>query len=503
MGSSGSSGGPIPDASISATVGALTRNEFAAGLSVTGGTIVSGDAGGHWTVSGGRLYPSPVGDAADLNAGPYALKFNDGSNVNVIIEPGTWDVTDQTEWDFVAKQPSGTLAGKKIALRNAAPLTLGITGVSGTPFRRLDLRDGGGNPLVVEGRFGEVGAWDDYCEIDRVQQLRGARGLTFRHLRTSKTNLTKFQIIGESSFPVDDIIIEDCDVSGQVADPNGDYSTSSNYPNRNIDLITTGGSVSLRVGKVTVRNCRVRWGANLINLSSDADGGGVEITGNDLAYFYNDAAKVSMGTPAVPNPVAVSDNFIHDPMGLPTDSDAQHPDAIQVSGNIGALADWIGIVIERNIIIPGTARGVMQSIFVDDMKTSGGDSGFFFTATIRNNLVSNNVAQGIWVAQAKNCVIENNTVVAWNQAANSTVSILVGTGTNNATNGGGNTVTDNIADSLNIVGGSTEANNFIAGRNGIVFDYAELFDGPDFNPATKSEAKIFFNPKVTVGASIA
>lgn len=486
---------------VNETYGALSRAQEGAGIAVTGTSISSGDPSGHWQIASGFLFPSTAGDTADLNAGPYELVLDDDSTVNVTIEANTWDVATTAEWLVIAGQSAVTLAGKKIALRNSSVINLGITGGSGTPFRRLDLRDGSGNPLVVEGRFGEVGAWDDYCEIDRVQQLRGTRGVTFQHLRTSKTNVTKFALLGEASFNLDDITITDCDISGEVADPNGDYTTSSNYPNRNIDLITTAGTPTGTAGNITITNNRIQWAGNCVQIGVDKAGGETIITGNEIRYFYDDGVKFSVGTSATVYPVTISDNFITDPVGLPTDSDAQHPDAIQVIGDPTRAGDASGITIERNIILQGSARGVMQSIFIDDMKTSAGDSGFFFVVTARDNLIINNITQGIWVAQAKNCLIDNNTVVAWNEASVGTPLIQIGAGSSNPTNGGGNTATDNIADSLNIVAGSTVSNNFTAGLNGVTIAYSTLFDGPTFAPTTEAEAKAQFNPKAAANGA--
>jgi hypothetical protein len=502
--SSGSTGGPGPGPSTSETIGAFTRHQFGAGLPVSASAIIAGDAGDHWTVSGGRLYPSAAGDAADLNAGPYALEFNDGSSINVTIESDTWDVTDQSEWDFVARQSSATLAGKTIALRNTGTITLGITGGFGTPFRRADLRDGSNNPLVVKGRLGEVGEWDNYCEIDRVQFMRGARGLTFRHLKTEATNVAKFTIVGEGSNNADDITIDDCWVRGEVGDPNGDYSSSSNYPNLNRDLINTTGSAIGAVGNVTVTNCKIEWGDSLVNIRVDRPGGQSIITGNECAYFYGDAIAVTMA-PANPLPTTISDNFIHDTVGLATDSANPHVDALRLQGSTTAVADWDNIVIERNAILQGNARGDMQAIFLDDMKTSNGDSGRYFEAVIRNNIIAIDFSvHGITVIQAKDCLVENNTVMSWGQGSNNSPSIFIASsGLTTATSGGGNTVRDCIADNIgDSLGASTRSNNFEAGLNGSAIAYSALFDGPTYAPETVAEARVLLNPKVSAGAVI-
>jgi|GEM_PF-6876590 len=360
------------------SMGALSRNQSGAGIDTTATAIVSGDPSDHWTVSGGRLYPSAAGDTADLNAGPYTLEMDNGDTL--------------------------------------------------------------------------------------------------------------------------DITIEDCWISGEIADPNGDYSTSSNYPNLNLDLVNTTGSINGTIGNITVKDNLVEWGASLVNIRVDKAGHESVVTGNHCRYFYDDAIAVAMVAGGVGLPTTISDNFVHDSVGKTTDSAAPHVDAIRLIANAGATADWSGITMQRNIVLKGTSRGDMQAFLLDDLKTGATDSGFFFTGEISNNIIACDAAQGIWVGQAKNFTIDNNTVIGFDEAAVSTPSILVGTGTANATNGGGNTISDNIADSYSIDGGDTASNNYTAGLNGATIGYATLFDGPDFDPATAAEAKAFLNPKVAAGA---
>ena len=245
---SGDTGTGPPGETITHFFGALSRDQFGAGIPVAAGSIVSGDANGHWQIAAGRLYPTAAGDAADLDAGPYSLVLNDGTLAIVNIEQDTWDVTDQSEWNAIANQSETVLRGRSIALRNPSTLNLGITGAFASPFRRAELRDAanGNRPLTIFGRSGAPGVFDDYCEIDKVQQLRGTRGVTFRHLKTTAVAEQKFRFIGESSRHCEDIIIDDCWVRGAPADPNGNYSNSSNYPNLNKDLIATTGTVAIR-----------------------------------------------------------------------------------------------------------------------------------------------------------------------------------------------------------------------------------------------------------------
>jgi hypothetical protein len=66
----------------------------AGGVAVTGTSITSGDASGHWTITGGYLVPSATGDTADLNLGPYNLVFDDASTLTVSILANAAHVRD-------------------------------------------------------------------------------------------------------------------------------------------------------------------------------------------------------------------------------------------------------------------------------------------------------------------------------------------------------------------------------------------------------------------------
>jgi len=487
------------------TYGALSRAQEGAGIATTTTAITGGDPSGHWQISNGRLYPSIAGDAAELSAGPYALELDDGTTQTITIEANTWDVATQSEWDFVATQSAATLAGKKIALRNTTTINLGITGVPGTPFRRDDYRDVSNNPCVVEGRFGAPRAWDDYCRIDKVATMRGARGVTFKHLRTTPVAESKFVLLGESANVIDDITIDDCWISGAVGDPYGDYADSTNYPNNAIDIVKTAGSANNSVGSITVKNCLVQWGGTLINLRVDLQGSEVLIEGNEVRYFADDGIAVAMAADGSSHPVTIRSNLIYGPISKPTDSAGAHPDAIRLLGNANATADWTDILIEYNVCLQGLSRGDTQAIFLDDMRTQALDSGFFFVATIRHNITAISTApHGIWVMQAKNCLIDQNTVVSWGAAsgANQTPSILIGPGTTTGTSGGGNTISNCIADAIGTSAGAlTLTNNRILGQNGAIIPYIDVFDGPTFTPATLAEALTVFATKVAAGGA--
>jgi len=250
------SGGPAP---VTATFGNLTIAGHG-GVAVTGTSISSGDASGHWTITGGYIVPSAAGDTANLNLGPYALVLDNGQQVNITIATNEWDVRQTSEWDTVIVQATATLSGKKISIRPGATITTGVNGTA-TRLRRADY---GGLEIYCRDTT-------TYADVDKFY-LRGVRNLTFRRLRTTAVAETKFTILGETANNAAGVTIDQCHVRGVTADANGNYTTSSNYPNNGVDLITTGGSQINSVGSLTITNNLVEWCGSGINIRVSQSG---------------------------------------------------------------------------------------------------------------------------------------------------------------------------------------------------------------------------------------
>ena len=109
---------PITSGDVTTTFGNLTL-EGAGGVAVTGTSISSGDASGHWQISGGFLSPSAAGETANLNLGPYSLTLDDGQTVAITIEADTYTVRSEAEIAAVVALGSATVSGKTIAVRQA------------------------------------------------------------------------------------------------------------------------------------------------------------------------------------------------------------------------------------------------------------------------------------------------------------------------------------------------------------------------------------------------
>lgn len=467
---------------VNATFGNLTIAGHG-GVAVTGTSISSGDASGHWTITGGFIVPSAAGDTANLNLGPYALVLDNGQQVNITIAADEWDVRQTSEWDTVITQATATLSGKKIAIRPGATITTGVDGAAA----RLRRADFGGLEIYCRDTAG-------YADVDKFH-LRGTRNVTLRRLRTTAVAEVKFQLTGEVANNLAGITIDQCHVSGQVADANGDYTTSTNYPNNGIDLIRTTGSSANAVGSLVITNNIVEWCGSGINIRVCQSGAATStVTGNLVRYFYDDGIAVS-GSGSIATEVGyncaanVSDNVVHDCVGLPTDSAAPHTDAYRFIANSIMTTDW-AITFNRNIYFPGTARGGMlcQGLLASDFKKAGVDSGFFFTGSaIGNVIITRDSTWGMAIENAKSFVALNNTVIkATALTTGSPVQMAVGAGSTDSTTSGTHRIERNIADAFDIAGSPTLTDNITSGTGGTTLPYSGTFDGPSFNPASRA-----------------
>ena len=472
-------GGTATPTTVTATFGNLTIAGHG-GVAVTGTTISSGDASGHWTITGGYVVPSAAGDTANLNLGPYALVLDNGQLVNITIATNEWDVRQTSEWDTVITQSTATLSAKKIAIRPGATITTGVDGTAA----RLRRADYGGLEIYCRDTT-------TYADVTRFS-LRGTRNVTFRRLRTDETVNSKFNIIGETANNAAGITIDQCHVRGAPGDPNGDYTTSTNYPMNGQNLIRTGSSNDNAVGNLTITNNLIEWSNTAIQFKvSQSAAATSTITGNRIRYYYSDAITGSPSGTATEVGYdcvcTIADNVISDSVGKFTDSANPHPDAIRGVATNVATSDWT-VNIYRNILFPGTARGGLgQGIFLSDYKSGGIDSGFFYKATLIGNVVvTSSSTWPIQVENAKSSVAVNNTVLQSDaNATGLTAQISLGTGSNGTTSGT-HRAERNIADSFNIGGSPTLTDNITSGIKGATLAYSGTFDGPTFEPLSRA-----------------
>lgn len=482
-------------AAVNTTFGNLTIAGHG-GVAVSGTSISSGDASGHWTITGGYIVPSAAGDTANLNLGPYALVLDNGQQVNITIASNEWDVRQTSEWDTVIVQATATLSGKKIAIRPGATITTGVDGTAA----RLRRADYGGLEIYCRDTT-------TYADIDSFS-LRGTRNVTFRRLRTTADATIKFNIIGETANNAAGITIDQCHIRGATGDPFGNYSTSTNYPNNGINLIRSSSSADNSVGNITVSNNLIEWCNSAIVLKVSTAGTPTgTVTGNRIRYYYSDGVTLSAagsGTEtAVVSTYDVFDNVVSDCVGLSTDSGAPHPDAIRFVATNTAKADC-NINVYRNILFPGNSRGGLgQGIFASDYKASGVDSGFFFIAKLIGNVVVTSASTWpILVENAKNSVALNNTVIQSDANLTGNIAqISLGTGSNGTTSGT-HRLERNIADAYNIGGSPTLTDNITSGNKGATLPYSGTFDGPTFEPLSRADVFTMLDVKASGPADL-
>lgn len=479
----------IPTASVvvgDASFGALTQ-VGAGGVPVTGTTILSGDPLGHWAITSGYIAPSSLGDTANLNAGPYSLTFNDGSTMLITIDANAYDVRTQAEWDATLSLSVATISGKTVYLRpdsyrGGGSIVTGVTGAT-TRLRRADY---GG--LVIRSRDPA-----DPATVDKFI-MRGVRNAAFRYLKTTRVAEVKFSLIGEASNVTDNIVIEWCDVSGAVADPNGDYAISTNYPNRNIDLISTQGSAANSVGNLTIRNNLVQWAGTGISLRVNITGSTCAVTGNRVRFFYDDGIGI---THALDKdcPVVMEDNVVSEAIGISTDSDAPHVDALRLISSNTATANWTAKV-NRNRTFPGNSRAKehMQGFLASDFKKTGSDSGYFYVMEAIGNVIISGAPQCFSVENAKDGVFLNNTAVSYETTPGSS-GIRIGFGSTDSTSSGTHRIERNIAESYNIGGTPAVQDNITLGNAGAIIPYGSAFDGVNWDVNSIAELMTVFSRK--------
>ncbi len=136
------------------------------GVPVTGSSITSGDALGHWQVSGGMLSPTPAGDAADLNAGPYALTLDDGQQIDVQVSPHPMD---ESHWALSGPRADGV----DIVVH-------GLPDDSGTAIQSLEMRvnSGGWQPIggAAPGMYSITGLAPESSYRVELRASNGAAG---------------------------------------------------------------------------------------------------------------------------------------------------------------------------------------------------------------------------------------------------------------------------------------------------------------------------------------
>jgi hypothetical protein len=504
-------GGDVEPQTINTVFGANSRSGAGSGIPVSASSISSGDDNAYWQITGGYLCPTVAGDTADLggDGAVYILTLSDGSIVNISIEGDTWSISSQAEWTYQIGQivaSPATYRGKTLRVRrlpNDGVYTSGVTGASG--LRRVDLRDGSDNPLVIRGDDTSIGLDSDdeaaatsYPLFDGFI-IQGVSGLTFRYIDTAESGASKFTINALDTFHCEDITIDNCRLRGIQLDPHGNFTNgpgtgTNQYPNTAHAIATaTSDTAYPYCGPLTITNNFISWTRRGINAIVGA--GILTTSGNRIKYFYDDGINVSY--PDADVLWLCDDNVLSHPVGSTADTPIPHVDAIRGIGSITATTDWT-VKIRRNRIWMGDARGEMQLILLSDFK-SGTDSGHFFIAEVTGNICVAVNTVGIQIENAKNCIVLNNTMVCPTFSPAFTPSIYVGAvlptsgASTDATNSGVHIIRRNAADAFRYEAGNTLEDNVTLSAPRAT-SYAAAFDAPG-DPDTLAELMAMFNMK--------
>lgn len=118
-------------ADVTTVFGALTA-AGAGGVPVTGASISSGDASGHWQISGGLISPSAAGDTANLNLGPYSLVLNNAQTVAITVLANGYSVATQAELTAAISAAASQTTTDNI-IEGRSGLVIGSYGTDYTP----------------------------------------------------------------------------------------------------------------------------------------------------------------------------------------------------------------------------------------------------------------------------------------------------------------------------------------------------------------------------------
>jgi len=434
----------------------------AAGTEVDFVSVDSQGAGSGWTVSSGRLIRS-TGTPASQDGVVLTCTVTGGYSISVTISAtaDTYSAKDNTEVSSILAVATATVAGKTIKLRPGS-------------YTRISITNKAYGSVVT--LTSETGAVIGGVTVQNSTNVTVSGNL----IRADAANSTHLvYVLGLA----DNVIVTNNEICTTTpVDPNGDFSAGWFTALTGVNTANSSGlPINLTVTGNNIHDVRV--GVNV------APTGAVVITDNEIYRCYEDGVKVSDG----PTSTTINWNKIHHQFGRGSDTGNPHCDPIQLSAT-GAAADWTGIEIIGNRIWRGNARGDLQGIFLDDLT-----AGLFFTAHIASNFISGTLANGIKINRAKDCLVQNNTVVGpsdnpyGGSARSATISMFIGSDETSGTN----IVLDNIAEAITISGTNQDDNNILLGREvaSPYTDYTAAFDGTTFDPDTVSDVMTLFDMK--------
>jgi hypothetical protein len=468
---------------VTANFGALTL-EGAGGVAVTGTSISSGDASGHWQISSGVISPSATGEGAIT--GTYNMVLNNGQLVDITIEANKAHVS-ATSGEISAAVSAADTAddGRTIELRSGSYGTQ-LASASNV-LKNLTLT----SRLAIQAE-NEHGP--DFTGID----VRGTTSyLTLKNLSSTGTGSTVTVVNGAGGASwAERIIIDGLECIGDVVPLYGDFTTD--YTDMTNYAITSQGGSSVPAN-VEVKNCSVSYYGDGIVFETS---GRFASSNNRVRYTYGDIAKMIEPASGHPSQIDWSFNVFYGPVSVETDDldpswpggPGIHADALQGNCNSGNTADWPGVTIEGSIHFHGgqTRGDEPQCYFNDDKQLS--PNTYCDGWQLRGSVAYSGTNHLMTIRDAKDAQVVQCTAVRFPGALGTTATIILG----DRQSSGTHVVKYCITEEISAAGSPTEVNNVEIGQQGATHTYLDVFVGPSLDPedlTTPSDLLAALTPK--------
>ena len=318
-------------ADITANMGALTP-AGEGGVAVTGTSITSGDASGHFQITSGYLEPSSTGAAANLNLGPYSLTLNNGQTVDITITAN--EMHARTWAEATAHITTGN-QGNTIRLRESgSPYDTGDMGslgstLSATVNIRSENDDKSAVILRKNSSYHEIDVGGmDWIDFHYVSFEFKQQGLAFQQTKRGFLEGT-----GGGNWGVyNSRIFGDIDPWRLGGTPEREWC----------GLFLTNAS------NVTIEDCEIDHVVHGINWRGGDD---FVSRRNNIHHFWSDGHQVVNNAAAAMSNITIEYNHIHDYCG---DYLFLHPDLLVQTFNSGSnTGDIDNLVLRGNVGYPG------------------------------------------------------------------------------------------------------------------------------------------------------
>lgn len=336
--------------------GALTA-AGAGGVSVTGTSISSGDASGHWQISGGKISPSSTGDTANLSGGPYLLVLDNGQQVYITIDADTYTAATVAEMNAAISAASASGSAKTVKLRNGDYATLPTIGNHTGKKLTLTYQDTRRGPRFAN-HSGFASGTPINAEFNGLSFYRSAASVAGG---VGATDLALYQSGGNN------ITMRDCHFYGDALTPALLNDTSWNYPDSNTKYVPTALNFTTAGQNIVVEDCLMEW----TNVTGIPLVSGAILRNCTFRYIWNDAIHITENLNTNGGKVLVENVTIEEMYARYDEQSAgfPHPDLIQVYRRQDAgLVTGVDLTIRRVVGMKGVNRGNgMQCIFIEQV----------------------------------------------------------------------------------------------------------------------------------------